>query len=287
KGESPDGSDDKNEFDRSIIPYSITSFVDNPSFTLFADHHYLFNIKDCSWIAGSCHGLICLTGIRFLRILRGTSTNYDQQEYEYCLRLWNPATRAISEKIGCFIGPPGFNFSFGCDNSTGTFKVVVSQSKSVRVLSFGDNVWRNVESFPVLPLHADLKLLYGHSAVFCNGTLNWLASHNSRLKYITVEQLIILSLDLGTETYNMYKLPKGFDKMPPSDSEPTVGVLGDLLCFSYYAYNETDFIIWQMKNFGDEESWTQFLKISFHDLQLDQEQAILYNWRDQRVERSR
>ncbi|CAJ2656130.1 unnamed protein product [Trifolium pratense] len=74
-----------------------------------------------------------------------------------------------------------------------------------------------------------------------------------------------------------------------------------------------------MKKFGDQESWTQFLKISFHDLQLNydfsnkmrkyhiyirplflskdgdtlvlrshtEEQAILYNWRDHRVERSR
>jgi hypothetical protein len=73
-----------------------------------------------------------------------------------------------------------------------------------------------------------------------------------------------------------------------------------------------------MKKFGDEESWTQFFKISFHDLQLDcdfsdnmlkysfhimplflskdgdtlvlsfigESQAILYNWRDRRVERS-
>jgi hypothetical protein len=70
-----------------------------------------------------------------------------------------------------------------------------------------------------------------------------------------------------------------------------------------------------MKKFGDDESWTQFLKISYHDLQLDydfkeirfvplfhskdgdtpvfyrsQEQerdaTIIYNWRDNRVERT-
>jgi F-box interacting protein len=313
------GSDNENEVvDLSIIPYPISSFLDNPSFILFADHHYLLDEKDCTYIAGSCNGLICLTGYRFLPAM-----NYPYS-YEHWLRLWNPATREISEKFGCFTDFRDFYFHFGCDNSTGTFKVVASRyirdkSTSVRVFSFGDSVWRNIESFPVVPLHVD-RWAHGHNAVFFNGTLNWLAIHNytretwfSRLKYLTVEQLIIVSLDLGTETYNMYKLPLGFDKVPPS--EPTFGVLGDCLCFNYYSYKE-DFIIWQMKIFGDEESWIQFLKISFHELDYvfsedtpktcfyivplflskdgdtlllhcnGEEQSILYNWRDRRVKKS-
>jgi F-box interacting protein len=321
EGESPEGSDDEDEVDYSIIPYSISSFLDNPSFTLFADHRYLLDEKDCTGIAGSCNGLICLTGFRYFP---ATSTLY-YIENEYWFRLWNPATRAISEKFGYFIGSRGFDFNFGCDNSTGTFKVVASHyihdrsTSDVRVLSFGDSVWRNIESFPVVPLHVD-RWAHGHNAVFFNGTLNWLAIHNytretwfSRLKYLTVEQLIIVSLDLGTETYNMYKLPLGFDKVPPS--EPTFGVLGDCLCFNYYSYKE-DFIIWQMKIFGDEESWIQFLKISFHELDYvfsedtpktcfyivplflskdgdtlvlhcnGKKQSILYNWRDHRVKKT-
>jgi F-box interacting protein len=255
-------------------------------------------------------------------------TIYDQQ-YEYWLRLWNPATRAISEKFGCFTDSRGLNFNFGCDNSTGTFKVVTSRyirdkrTSDVRVLSFGDSVWRNIESFPVVPLHLNYEA-FENDAVFLNGTLNWLAIRNdisgtwfSRLKYLTVEQLIIVSLDLRTEAYNIYTLPRGFAKLPPE--EPTVRVLGDCLCFSYYSYNQADIIIWQMKKFGDEESWTQFLKISFHDLQLDcdfsnemrkyhfyirplflskyggdtlvlesirEGQTILYNWSDRRVKKS-
>jgi F-box interacting protein len=138
----------------------------------------------------------------------------------------------------------------------------------VRVLSFGDSVWRNIEIFPVLPLHLGYEA-FEHNAVFLNGTLNWLAIPNNIpntwSSQLTVEQLIIVSLDLGTETYNIYTLPRGFAELPPE--EPTVRVLGDCLCFSYYSYNQADLIIWQMKKFGDEESWTQFLKISFHDLQ--------------------
>ncbi|GAU13867.1 hypothetical protein TSUD_261940 [Trifolium subterraneum] len=323
KGESEYGSDDECESDHSIIPYSISSFLDNPSFTLFADHHYLLNEKDCSNKAGSCNGLICLTGFRW-----SDAFTISHQEYEYWFRLWNPATRTISDKFGYFIGSRGFNFSFGCDNSTGTFKVVAAlyfrdqSTTDVRVLSFGDSVWRNIQSFPFVPLHLDSEQ-FGNNAVYLNGTLNWLAIHNyipdtwfSRLKYLTVEQLIVVSLDLGTETYNMYKLPRGFAELPLA--EPTFGVLGDCLCFSYYAFNQADLIIWQMKTFGDEESWTQFLKISFHNLQLncdfshetqkyqfyirplflskdgdtlvlysiEETQAILYNWRDRRVKKT-
>jgi len=89
-------------------------------------------------------------------------------------------------------------------------------------------------------------------------------------------------------------------------------------CRLSYSYKETDFIIWKMKEFGVEDSWTQFLKISYHDLQLNLDfsddtlkyylqflplflskdgntlvlhssqemEAILYNWRDCSVERT-
>ncbi|PNX75445.1 F-box protein, partial [Trifolium pratense] len=83
-------------------------------------------------------------------------------------------------------------------------------------------------------------LIYIDEGVYLSGTLNWLAIHNYDSAYdfkdITVEQFVIVSLDLGTETYNQYKFPRGFDGM---------------------------------MEFGVEESWTQFLKISFQNLQLD------------------
>jgi len=210
-----------------------------------------------------------------------------------------------------------------------TCKVVVSRyirdqlTSEVKVLSFGDNVWRNIESFPTIPLHLDYRGL-GHSwydGAFFSGTLNRLAIHNNTwyngydVKDFTVEQFVIVSLDLGTVTYNHYWLPRGFHEVPPI--EPNVGVLGDCLCFSY-SYKVTYLIIWQMKKFGVEESWTQFLKISYQNLQLDydfswnaldyhlrfiplllygegntlilhsnkEREAILYNWKDNRVVRT-
>ncbi|RHN79079.1 putative F-box domain-containing protein [Medicago truncatula] len=290
------------ENDYSFIPYPISCLLDNLSITLVADPHSLLKLNDFANIVGSCNGLICLTNKHPI----------DASCYEYRFRLWNPATRKISQIIGSFRDVNGFIFNFGCDNSTGTFKVVASC----------DNVWRNIESFPVIPLRVNFRDSE-YADVFLNGTLNWLAVQNDvpitryshlAVKDITVEQIVIVSLNLGTETYNQYRLPQGFAEVPLI--EPTVGVLGDCLCFSY-SYKRTNLIIWQMKEFGVDESWTQFLKYSYYDLQLKNDfsspksnlrfmplflskdgdtvilksnletEAIIYNWRDCRVERTR
>jgi len=95
-------------------------------------------------------------------------------------------------------------------------------------------------------------------------------------------------------------------------------VLGDCLCFSY-CYKESDLVIWHMKKFGVEDSWTPLLRVSYNDLQIDysydgfemeydfnlvplflsgdgntlilrsseEEDAILYNWRDNTVGRTK
>jgi len=225
-----------------------------------------------------------------------------------------------------------YNFTFGCDNSTGTYKIVASnynphgqQRTNVRILSFGDIVWREIQSFPVVPIHSYFGENNVHNAVYLSSTLNWLAIHNDfdyDIKNLRVEQFVIVSLDLGTETYNQYRLPRDFDEMPPA--LPIIAVLGGFLCCSYF-YMETDFLIWQMKEFGVEDSWTQFLKISYQDLLINHEyfsdeefihdkirhrfqlvplllsddaatlvlktsqesHPILYNWRENRLERTK
>jgi hypothetical protein len=82
---------------------------------------------------------------------------------------------------------------------------------------------------------------------------------------ITVDQFVIISLDLGTETYMHLSTPRGVDEVPCI--EPTIAVLMDCLCFSYNLKG-THFVIWKMAEFGVEQSWSQFLKISLQNLQV-------------------
>jgi len=310
----PDGSYVASEYDVAVAPYSIRSLIENPSFNLTVDPYYELKPTGCCDIVGTCNGLICL--VAYPEIL-------------FCL--WNPSTRETSKSFGHFrdfdcSGSDHSGFMFGCDNSTDTYKVVEYRyfhdqlKNDVRALSFGDDRWRNIESFPVVPLglHLFQQCVY---YVYLSGSINWLAIHNeywypeSNIKDITVDQFLIVSLDLGTEKYNQYRLPPSFDEVP--SARPILSVLGDCLCFSYS--KETDFIIWQMKKFGVEDSWTQFLRISYHNLQIDYDysfettkchfqlvpvllsedgdtlilksiledfQAILYNWRSNTVERT-
>ncbi|XP_058732567.1 F-box/kelch-repeat protein At3g23880-like [Vicia villosa] len=266
----------------TIIPYPITHLFDNPSAIVVADSHYFLNYdhRPMFGIVDSCNGLICLVHHDF---------NFTHEEYWF--RLWNPSTRKISQNLGYSRHLKlGFIFNFGCDDSTGTFKVVAYRfirdeyTSEVKVFNVGDNVWRNIESFPIVPLDFPLfPYLMGNSCncVFLNSTLNWLALHKHiqkdpydygyeydwtcLMKEITVEDLVIVSLDMGTETYNRYLLPQGFDEL--SSGKPTISVLGECLCFSYF-HQGTGIVMWQMKKFGVEESWIQFLKISYHVLQL-------------------
>ena len=182
---------------------------------------------------------------------------------EMWFRFWNPATRTISDKLGhADLTQSSLpNFSFGYDNSTDTYKVVVLEEAAVRVFSLGDNVWRNIH----LPVY-----FYLYKGVHLHGGVNFLAICDYIADYyepgdITIEQVTIISLYLRTESYKEFILPRGFDQKPYV--EPSLFVLMDCLCFSEVV-RETHFVIWKMTDYGVEDSWTQLLKISFESMQI-------------------
>ncbi|XP_058725753.1 F-box protein CPR1-like [Vicia villosa] len=204
-----------------------------------------------------------------------------------------------------------FKFLFGYDNLTDKYKLVAFHLNEVRVLTFGDNVWRNIQSFPTNPYEYNSN--HANAGVYLSNSLNWFALRDNirpnyyGCKYLSIQQFVIVSLDLRIETYTELQFPRGFDQVPVVP--PIVWVLMECLCFSHYS-NGCNFVIWQMKEFGVEESWTKLLKFDYHNIlhsdsyevvsllplyvfenedmlifSPNLKQLICYNWRENRVVR--
>jgi F-box interacting protein len=233
------------------------------------------------WLIGSCNGLVCLNGV-----------SYPCKREWLCL--WNPAMRTKSKKISILFDlrrNPQFTFSFGYDNSTQTYKVVafymdleVEPKSLLKVFTFrlGDDIdnsssccWRDIQCcFHVLPLYwrplnwrSNYNRKLHNKGVHLNGTINWIVIRNYNINssstlVTTVDQYVILSLDLSTETCTQLLLPQRFDKVP--SHPPKLAVLMGCLCFCH-DFEETHFVIWQMKNFGVQDSWIQLFQISYQE----------------------
>jgi hypothetical protein len=195
-----------------------------------------------------------------------------------------PPTRTISDKLQCDddLGFH-FNFTFGYDNS----KVVRFIPKTT---GLNDNVWRNIQNSPVTHHHcANMKVVHFSDSVnrllisnadyydYCDN-FGYYGCDNIGYYYyyenLSIEQFVIVSLDLRTETHAKLLLPQGFNEVP--FVMPNLSVLNDYLCF-YHDFKRTHFIIWQMREFGVEDSWTQFLKISYLNLQIISPSYKLYS----------
>ena len=256
--------------------FNMLSFPVHRLLKNLSNHAYSHNfhrLKKRCIVVGSCNGLLCL----LFQSLTTTATI----SLNYWLRFWNPATRTRSKKLGflCEIVPLGgpfhFKFTFGYDASTRTYKVVGIRAEKnedegswkslVKVFSLGNNRWRNIQSFNTVPInwygchYSDIRL---NDGVHLRGTVNWLTN-----EFINHSgQFQIVSLDLSTETYKQFLLPSDFDYVP-SFQQPDLRVLMDSLCFSHDS-DKTGFVLWHMKEYGVQESWTQLLKISYQNLKM-------------------
>jgi len=255
------------------LPYSTSSVVTFPNISLILEqenssttiqydpyHRLIEKNNRLWWVAGSCNGLLCL-------IDRGIPG----------LCLWNPVTRTKSQIFYVHMRYVKSNFTFVYDVSTQSYKVVElriegeydSARAMAQVFSFRDYSCRNI--LCSLPLSKFTSS--NDTGVYLSGTVNWLvlldcASSSGDFAVwndssITLEQLVILSLDLSTETYTQLLLPQGFDKV--SQYQPELVLLRDTLCF-VHDFEETHFVIWQMKDFGVQESWIQLFKINSNKL---------------------
>lgn len=228
------------------------------------------------------------------------------------LRFWNPATRKISDKIG-YLHADNYRqnswlFVFGYDDSTNTYKIVALNCEdflrkpkaNMSIFSLGDNVWRSIKSLTIVPYQLISPHARVHDGVYFSCTVNWLAPSFCPNR---VFKTMIVSLDLSTETYTQLMPPQSCENM--SGAYGSVCVLMNSFCFYHNMINGTDFIIWKMMKFGDDKSWTQFLKFNNDNVRVNceirfshliplhlfengdtllfanslQDRAILYNWR--------
>ncbi|KHN24391.1 F-box/kelch-repeat protein, partial [Glycine soja] len=248
---------------------SIRRLLENPSSTV-DDGCYQFNDKN-HFVVGVCNGLVCLLN------------SLDRDDYEeYWVRFWNPATRTMSEdsprlslhwrkyKTGRNDWVCGYpRCGFGYDGLSDTYKVVIIlsnvklQRTEVRVHCVGDTRWRKTLTCPVFPFMEQLD------GKFVGGTVNWLALHMSSSYYrwedVNVNEIVIFSYDLNTQTYKYLLLPDGLSEVP--HVEPILGVLKGCMCLSH-EHRRTHFVVWQMMDFGVEKSWTQLLNVSYQHLQV-------------------
>jgi hypothetical protein len=129
-----------------LIQNTAITLAENPYFhqPCFRDSFFFHRLR----VVGSCNGLLCLYGY-----VVGSSNCYE----EIFLYLWNPATKALSNKIvflqdELHLRKFERTFWFGYDNSTDNYKIVAFclMINEVRVLNLGDNVWRYIQSwFPL------------------------------------------------------------------------------------------------------------------------------------------
>jgi len=141
--------------DYSFVPFPVTSLLQNRCINIPQDPCFRLSNKNCREVVGSCNGLVCLLG-------------YSNKKTHTWLRFWNPATRALSDKLGHLYDIKyywnSWRFVFGYDSSTDVYKVVALHNKGsnsspeVSIFSLGDNVWRDIESFPLCRFSCNLLI---------------------------------------------------------------------------------------------------------------------------------
>ncbi|XP_058739618.1 F-box/kelch-repeat protein At3g23880-like [Vicia villosa] len=249
-----------------VAPLSVRRLLEYPSSTVVnEDKCYRFT-NDSYDAIGSANGLVCVIGVKSIQ-----AGNREIHSW-----FWNPSLRLKSEyspTLSFMCPNRSVHHGFGYDDSRDTYKVVAVfwdhtlQKWEGRVHCMGDSYWRKTLACP------DFPTLLGPLVCvpFVNGSVNWLALNNLNYheyewKNVTIEKLMIFSLDLRTETCKYMLLPDCIGKKP--EDEPTLSVLRGCLCL-YYNHMNTHFVLWEMREFGVQESWTRLVNLRYAQIQWD------------------
>ncbi|XP_057730774.1 F-box/kelch-repeat protein At3g23880-like [Arachis stenosperma] len=237
-------------WNREIKFFSVHSMMDNPSEPTKVARFS----RGCDYrVVGSYHGLLCFFG---------SYANDDMHAI-----LWNPCTGFIFESPqirgeACFSG-------FGYDHLSDTIKffaitrkrVLSGVESSARIYTFGPtSSWRRIDDIPSTLLSDPQPYEPRKIGVFFNSskvcTINWDVYDE------------VFYFDMGRETYGRFPLPdRELDEVERRWRVPTCDnlcVLRNCLSVCYEHMKTQSWIVWQMKEYGEAQSWTKLVTIPFH-----------------------
>ncbi|XP_058739764.1 F-box/kelch-repeat protein At3g23880-like [Vicia villosa] len=248
-----------------VAPQSVHRLLENPSSTIVNEDKCHRYTNDDFYPIGSANGLVCLIGDKSIH----------GGNRELCCRFWNPSLRLRSENSPALYNIHSdviVHLGFGYDDSGDKYKLVAVfwdhtvEKWEGRVHCMGDSCWRKTLACPDFP-----TLLRTLGGPYVNGSVNWLALNNLNCheygwENVTIEQVVIFSLDLQKETCKHMLLPDGLGEKP--EYEPALAVLRGCMCL-YYDHMKTHFVLWVMREFGVQESWTRLVNLSYVHLEWD------------------
>ncbi|KAJ4978202.1 hypothetical protein NE237_008982 [Protea cynaroides] len=195
-------------------------------------------------IVGSCNGLLCL-----------------DNRHLYNLYLLNPATKEYKRLLhpredDLF---SWYMFGFGYNPKTDEYKVVMISyyrsensvhCRDVYVYTIGTNPsWRSIG-----PTEYEIECA-GHALVY--GAVHWIASDTAGF--------IIVSFDFGDEKFRELSPPEFFRQeginYHTEFSDLKLVELEGFLSLYWHKY-KSNFEIWVMKNYVDEQSWTKVFSVA-------------------------
>ena len=150
-------------------------------------------------------------------------------------------------------------YGFGYDHVNNVYKVlsitfddlhVNSFKTKVMIYTLGTNSWRMI--------HGELPLPYDccELLIFVSGAINWIALFSKNDS--TNNDLCVVSFDLVNESHRNFLQPNYGGEY---DKDVSLGVLRDCLCI--FARRCTFSSVWMVKEYGNEESWTELFRFHY------------------------
>ncbi|XP_057443759.1 F-box/kelch-repeat protein At3g23880-like [Lotus japonicus] len=247
----------------TTVHVSSRAYISSRSVTSLLESHHSAERPYCVSeynVVGACNGLVCL------------SYGYENRNRFFRrVCFWNPATRSMSHDSPRLQTRSrrsrSYNyFGFGYDCSSDTYKVVNVRTEETmaNLYNKGDNRWWRIQ-VPPLP-----RLYLIGPAHYVSNAVNWLAILPIDYIYgkngpelMDIDAYKIVSFDLGKQSNAQLSLPycpRRRDEVP--GFLPVIGILRGYLCISDNSSKRGNVVVWQMKEFGVHQSWTQLFSIS-------------------------